>query len=73
MSKEKKIQLVTMFLIVLVMTCVVVFASTAINFGFQENSLQRWLKGWALSFALAYPTVLIILPPIRKIVGRYMS
>ena len=71
--KEKKIQLVTMFFMVLIMTFVVVFASTAINFGFQDNFLQRWLKGWGISFALAYPTVLIIMPPIRKIVGRFMS
>ncbi len=58
-----------MFLMVLTMTFVVVFVSTALNHGFQADFLSRWMRGWGVAFVIAFPTVLIIMPFIRKFVA----
>ena len=59
-----------MFFMVLIMTFIVVFVTTAINYGFVNDFIARWMRGWGLSFIVAFPTVLIIMPTIRKTIAK---
>lgn len=66
---KSKAQIVIMFFMVVTMTFVVVFVTTAFNYCFQSDFVFKWLKGWGLAFIIAFPTVLIIMPFIRKFVA----
>jgi UDP-N-acetylmuramyl pentapeptide phosphotransferase/UDP-N-acetylglucosamine-1-phosphate transferase len=70
MISKKTGNVLSMFLMVLIMTFVVVFVSTAVNFGFSSDFIMRWMKGWGVAFIIAFPTVLIIMPFIRKLVAK---
>lgn len=53
-----------------VVSLVVAFTAVLINEGLTANFLTRWLlRSFPLAFAVAYPTVLIVVP----IVGRLME
>jgi len=62
----KAAQLSALAAMVLIMTGVVVFVSTWINFGLDEAFVLRFLKGWGLAFLIAYPLVLILMPRLQK-------
>ncbi|HOV13121.1 MAG TPA: DUF2798 domain-containing protein [Spirochaetota bacterium] len=70
MFPKKMANLISMFLMVFIMTFVVVFVSTVINYGFSSDFIVRWMKGWGISFLVAFPTVLIIMPFIKRIVDK---
>jgi len=73
MITQKAGNILSMFLMVLIMTCVVVFVSTAVNFGFSDDFVIRWIRGWGLACVVAFPVVLIIMPFIRKAVGKLIK
>ena len=52
---------------VLIMTFVVVFVSTILNFGWDESFVLRFLRGWGLAFLLAFPLVLFLMPRLHKV------
>jgi len=66
---KKYEQIVTMTLMVLVMTFVVTFVNTARNNGFQADFILLWLKSWGFAYIVALPTVMIIMPLIKKLVS----
>ncbi|OTG96505.1 DUF2798 domain-containing protein [Acinetobacter sp. ANC 3832] len=39
------------------------------NLGFVDGIFSKWLSIWMFSWAIAYPTVLIFLPLVRRITG----
>ncbi|MER8764429.1 MULTISPECIES: DUF2798 domain-containing protein [unclassified Mesorhizobium] len=53
----------------LLMTFIVSFISTLKSFGFQPDMLATWLTAWGLSWLVAFPTLLLVLPAVRRIVG----
>lgn len=40
--------------------------------GFHDGLMVRWLA-WALSWVIAFPTVFVIMPIARKIVGLFVQ
>ena len=64
--KPKAAQLTAMGTMVLIMTAVVVFVSTWLNFGLHGAFVSRFLKGWGLAFIIAYPLVIILMPRLQK-------
>ena len=64
--KPKAAQLLAMGSMVLIMTGVVVFVSTWINFGLDETFVFRFLRGWGIAFVIAYPLVIILMPRLQK-------
>jgi len=64
--KPKAAQLLAMGTMVLIMTAVVVFISTWINFGLDGEFILRFLRGWAIAFVLAYPLVIVLMPMLQK-------
>ena len=53
----------------LLMTFLVSFISTLKSLGFQPGLPAIWLTAWGLSWLVAFPTLLLVLPVVRRIVG----
>lgn len=53
-------------LLSILMTCVVSMISTLRNTGFAPRFLSIWLGAWGLSWAVAFPMLLLILPWVRR-------
>lgn len=56
-----------------VMTSIVSFIATIKTVGFAEDLLTLWLGAWEMSLLIAFPTLIIILPLVRKIVAFFVE
>ncbi|WP_406600807.1 DUF2798 domain-containing protein [Microvirga rosea] len=59
--------IVTPFVLSLLMTFVVSAVSTARGVGFTPGFLSLWISAWGLSWLIAFPTLLMMLPIVRRI------
>jgi len=48
------------------MTCIVSMISTLKSIGLAPNLLHVWLSAWGISWIVAFPTLLVVLPFVRK-------
>ncbi len=55
------------FILSIVMTMVVSAVATARNLGLQADFAAHWLPAWAISGLIAFPTLLMSLPPTRRL------
>jgi hypothetical protein len=55
------------------MTFVVSGIATLVNIGVTPTILTQWGRAWALSWIVAFPTLLIVLPLVRRIVGSLVE
>ena len=55
------------------MSAVVSLVATLKVMGFDADVLGSWLQAWGLSWAVAFPTLLLILPVVRKIVSTFVE
>ena len=53
----------------LLMTFIVSLISTLKSLGLQPSMPGIWMVAWGLSWLVAFPTLLIVLPIVRRIVG----
>ncbi|TIS62582.1 MAG: DUF2798 domain-containing protein [Mesorhizobium sp.] len=53
----------------LLMTFIVSFISTLKSLGLHHDLPAIWLTAWGLSWLVAFPTLLLVLPVVRRIVG----
>ena len=53
----------------LLMTFIVSFISTLKSLGPQPDLPAVWLTAWGLSWLVAFPTLRLVLPLVRRIVG----
>lgn len=53
----------------LLMTFIVSLISTLKSLGFHPALPAIWLAAWGLSWLVAFPTLLLVLPVVRRIVG----
>jgi hypothetical protein len=53
-------------LLSILMTCVVSLVSTMHSVGLGDHLLQIWLSAWGLSWLIAFPTLLLVLPLVRS-------
>lgn len=61
--------IVMALLLSVAMTMVVSAVSTLRGVGPTEAFLAVWLSSWGLSWLVAFPTVLVILPLVRRLTG----
>jgi hypothetical protein len=54
------------FFLSIIMTCVVSLVSTLRSVGPAPGFMPLWLGSWALSWVIAFPTLLVVLPFVRK-------
>lgn len=55
------------FLLSIIMTFVVSMVSTLRSLGLEEFSLYVWMSAWVISWLIAFPTLFLVLPVVRKI------
>lgn len=61
------------FLLSAIMSCVVSFIATVKVMGLDSGLLGHWLQAWGLSWLVAFPVVLVVLPLVRKIAGMIVE
>jgi len=57
---------VTPLLLSVFMTCIVSLISTLKGVGMAPGVLRTWLGAWAVSWVIAFPISLVVLPLVRK-------
>lgn len=55
------------FFLSIIMTFVVSMVSTLRSLGLEEFSINVWMSAWIISWLIAFPTLLLVLPVVRKI------
>lgn len=50
------------------MSCLVSAVSTTANAGFRADLFSLWMKAWGISWLVAFPSLLLVLPLVRLIV-----
>ena len=60
------------FFLSIIMTCVVSMISTLRGAGFGAGFFALWLGSWALSWVVAFPTMLLVLPLVRRATGAFV-
>lgn len=61
------------FLLSIFMTCIVSLISTLRGIGMAEGFPGVWLGAWGLSWVVAFPTLLLMLPLVRKLTGMIVE
>jgi hypothetical protein len=54
------------FFLSIIMTCIISMVSTLRSAGLSPGVFQLWLGSWALSWVIAFPTLLLVLPLVRR-------
>lgn len=54
------------FFLSIIMTCVISLISTLRSAGFSPGFFPLWLGSWGISWLVAFPTLLLVLPLVRK-------
>jgi hypothetical protein len=55
------------------MTCIVSAVSTALAVGLDQDFVRRWPPAWGLSFVIGFPSLLLVLPLVRRIVAALVA
>lgn len=61
------------FLMSLFMAGFMSFIVTLINIGFVDDLLWKWLEAYWKAFLVAFPTIMVVVPQVKKIVGKLIS
>jgi hypothetical protein len=55
------------------MSFIISGVSTWRALGLADGFLDKWMSGWLFSWIVAFPTVLLLFPVVRKIVGFFVA
>ncbi|WMN59620.1 DUF2798 domain-containing protein [Pseudoalteromonas xiamenensis] len=61
------------FLMALFMSCIMSFVITVMNAGFVNHLLTIWLRAWAGAFVVAFPTILVVGPMVRRLAAWLLT
>ena len=64
---------VTGFILAGIMTIMISGISTLLALGPGAEFLARWPIAWITSWVIAFPTVLVVLPMVRRLVARIVA
>ena len=57
------------FFMALLMSCIMSLVITLFNVGIVQGIALIWLKAWGFAFVVAFPTVVLVAPLVRKLVA----
>jgi hypothetical protein len=57
----------------LFMSCLMSMVITFVNIGARPDFFVRWMHAFALAFPVAFPSIVLVLPVARKLVGRLVG
>ena len=55
------------------MTFIVAGIATVTSLGLTAQTLPNWMEAWGLSWIVAFPTLLVVLPLVRRIVAALVE
>ena len=61
------------FLMSLFMAGFMSFIVTLINMGFVDGLLGFWLEAYWKAFLVAFPTIMVVVPKVRKLTGMLIE
>ena len=61
------------FLLSLLMTCLVSLIATVRSVGVTPDLLRLWPGSWALSWLVAFPVTLLVLPLVRRLTSALVD
>ena len=65
--------LVMPLILTLMMTCVISGISTVNALGFTAEVLHDWPRAWIMSWIVAYPTILVVLPLVKRLTAMVVD
>ncbi|HRJ68388.1 MAG TPA: DUF2798 domain-containing protein [Beijerinckiaceae bacterium] len=60
-------------ILALLMTFVVSCVSTLRAIGLAPDFASKWMQAWLLSYVVAYPTLLAVMPVVRRLVAAIVE
>jgi hypothetical protein len=57
----------------ILMTCIVSLVSTLRSQGLAPGFFSIWMSSWGLSWVIGFPTLLLLLPVVRKATGALVN
>lgn len=61
------------FFLSCIMTCLISAISTLRGVGFAPGVLHLWLGSWGVSWLIAFPTLMAVLPVVRRLTGKFVE
>jgi Protein of unknown function (DUF2798) len=61
------------FVLSVMMSFIISGVSTLRALGLAEGFFSKWMGAWGISWLIAFPTVLVLLPLVRKIVTSFVE
>lgn len=69
----KYVNFVLPFILSCLMSGIISFVNIVHHMGWVEGLFQIWLSSWLFSWGVAFPTVLILLPIVRRITACFVD
>jgi len=69
----KSLHIVLPLIISVLMSCIVSGVSTARGIGLNEDFFHTWMASWGISWVIAFPILLIVLPTARRIAFLFVE
>lgn len=60
-------------LLSLFMTCIVSGIATVNSIGLADDVLVKWMQAWAISWSIAFPIMMVMLPVVRRIAAVFVE
>jgi hypothetical protein len=57
------------FFLSMIMTCLVCFINIVRLVGLNEGFVSKWFAGWMMAWLISFPTVLVVLPLVKKMLS----
>ncbi len=69
----KYMSVVMPLFLLIVMSAIVSFIATLKAIGFDGGLLGQWIQAWGISWLVAFPVLLVVLPMVRKLAGMVVE
>ncbi|MCR8923081.1 DUF2798 domain-containing protein [Dasania sp. GY-MA-18] len=73
MISKKYTTYVFSFFMSLLMSAIMSMVVSLLNVGLVENIFAIWLRAWGISFVIAFPTIIVISPLVKRLVNLVIS
>jgi len=73
MDKQKRFHLVFSMVMGLLMISVMTFVITAVNIGFSNDFLDKWLHAFWVAYVVGVPVIYFVAPVARKLTARILG
>ena len=61
------------FFLSIAMTCIVSLVTTIMDVGLISHFMSEWLPAWGVSWIIAFPCLLVVLPVVRRLTAMVVE